>query len=75
MLLRAMSPFLTQFSILKENFLPFSSNFKLLSANSFSLEESKFCHSLKGSVLERQPDGGKDRKTKVKQYAPDLSGE
>ena len=26
-----------------ENFLPFLSNLKLLSANSFSLEESKIC--------------------------------
>ena len=29
---------------LLENFLLFSSNLKLLSANSFSLEESKICH-------------------------------
>ena len=31
-----------------KNFLPFSSNLKLLSANSFSLEESKICHLGKG---------------------------
>ena len=30
------------------NFLPFSSNSKLLSANSFSLEESTICHLGKG---------------------------
>ena len=30
-------------SILFENFLPFSSNLKFLSANSFTLEESKLC--------------------------------
>ena len=31
------------FSIGVENFLPFSSNLKLLSANSFNLEESEIC--------------------------------
>ena len=31
-----------------ENFLSFSSNLKLSSANSFSLEESKICHLGKG---------------------------
>ena len=31
------------FSIHLDNFLPFSSNLKLLSADSFSLEESKIC--------------------------------
>ena len=31
------------FFILLENFLPFSSNLKLSSANSFSFEESKIC--------------------------------
>ena len=31
------------FSTPLKNFLPFSSNLKLLSANSFSLEESKIC--------------------------------
>ena len=40
-LLRSISPFHTVSSICLDNFLPFSSNFKLLSANSFSLEESK----------------------------------
>ena len=38
-----MSPFLAVFSTLLENYLPFSSNLKLSSANSFSLEESKTC--------------------------------
>ena len=33
---------------LLENFLPFSSNSKLSSANSFNLEESKICHLGKG---------------------------
>ena len=36
------------FSILLENFLPFSSNLKLSSANPFSLEESKICPLEKG---------------------------
>ena len=31
------------FSTSLENFLPFSSNLKMLSANSLSLEESKIC--------------------------------
>ena len=38
---RAISPFPTVFSTRFENFLLFSSNSKLLSANSFNLEESK----------------------------------
>ena len=38
------SPFPTVFSTCFENFLPFSLNLKLSSANSFSLEESKICH-------------------------------
>ena len=38
---RAISPFPTVFSTHLDNFLPFSSNLKLSSANSFSLEESK----------------------------------
>ena len=46
--LRAISPFPTAFSTLLDNFLPFSSNLKLLSANSFSLEESKICRLGKG---------------------------
>ena len=33
------------FSTHLENFLPFSSNLKLSSANSFNLEESKICRS------------------------------
>ena len=36
------------FSTHSENFLPFSPNLKLSSANSFSLEESKICHLGKG---------------------------
>ena len=40
--------FPTVFSTHFEKFLPFSSNLKLLSANSFSLEESKFCRLGKG---------------------------
>ena len=36
------------FSTHLENFLPFSSNLKFSSANSFSLEESKICHFGKG---------------------------
>ena len=41
--LLAISPFPTVFSTRLDNFLPFSSNLKLSSANSFSLEESKIC--------------------------------
>ena len=44
LLLTSSFPFRTVFSILSENFLPFSSNLKLSSANTFSLEESKICH-------------------------------
>ena len=36
-------PFPTVFSTRLDNFQPFSSNLKLSSANSFSLEESKIC--------------------------------
>ena len=45
---RAISPFPTVFSTYQilENFLLFSSNLRLLSANSFSLEESKICRLL-----------------------------
>ena len=42
--LRAISPFPTVFSTCLKNFLPFSSNLILTSANSFSLEESEICH-------------------------------
>ena len=38
---RAISPFHTVFSTHLENFLPFSSNLNMSSANSISLEESK----------------------------------
>ena len=41
-------PSLTVFSTRLGNFLPFSSNFKLSSANSFGLEESEICCSEKG---------------------------
>ena len=41
--LRAISPFPTLFSTCLENFLPFSSNLKLLSADSFRVEGSKIC--------------------------------
>ena len=40
---RAISPSPTVFSTRLNSFLPFSSNLKLSSANSFSLEESKIC--------------------------------
>ena len=40
--------FPTAFSTSLEKFLPFSSNLKLFSANSSSLEESKVCHLGKG---------------------------
>ena len=35
------------FSTCSKNFLPFSSNLKLLSTNSFNLEESKVCRLVK----------------------------
>ena len=38
------------FSTLLDNFLPFSSNLKLSSANSLSLEQSKICRLGKGSL-------------------------
>ena len=41
----------TVYTTLSENFLLFSSNSKLLSANSFSLEESKICRLRKGLAL------------------------
>ena len=40
---RAISPFPTVFSTLSKNFLPFFSNVKLSSSNSYSLEVSKIC--------------------------------
>ena len=40
---RDISPFPTLFSTRFENFVPLSSNLKLSSSNSFSLEESKIC--------------------------------
>ena len=41
---QTISPFPSVFSTHLHDFLPFSPNLKLLSANSFSLEESKICH-------------------------------
>ena len=35
--------FLTEYPMLLENFTPFSSNLKLLTAKPFNFEESKFC--------------------------------
>ena len=46
-----MYPFPTVFSTLLENFLLFSSNSKLSSAKSFSLEESNICRLGKGYGL------------------------
>ena len=40
---RAISPFPTVFSTHFENFAPFSSNWRMSSANSFSLEKPKIC--------------------------------
>ena len=45
---QAISPFPTVFSTRLDNFLPFSSNLKLLSANSFILEEPKICRLVMG---------------------------
>ena len=45
------SPFPTVFTTLLKNFLPFSSNLKFPSANSFSLEVSKVCHVRKGLTM------------------------
>ena len=42
------SPFPIVFSTRLDNFQPFSSNLKLSSANSFSLEESKICRLVMG---------------------------
>ena len=47
-LLRAISLLLAMFSTSLENLLPFLTNLKLSSANSFSLEESKICRLGKG---------------------------
>ena len=44
----AISPFLTVFSTHLDNFLTFSSNVKLLSANSLSLDQSKICRLVMG---------------------------
>ena len=44
--------FPTVFFTLLENFLPFSSNLKLLSVNSFRLEETKIFCSGKGKCIE-----------------------
>ena len=45
---RAISPFHSVFSTYLDSFMPFSSNLKLSSANSFSLEESKICRLVMG---------------------------
>ena len=50
LLVRAIYPFPTVFSIRFDNFMTFSSNLKLSSANSFSLEESKICRLGKGKL-------------------------
>ena len=42
--IRAISPFPAVFSISLGNFLPFTSNLKLSSVNSFKLEDSIICH-------------------------------
>ena len=48
LLVRAIYPFPTVFSIRLDNFLPWSSSLKISSANSFSLDESKICRLGKG---------------------------
>ena len=48
LLMTSNSSFSQVFSTLLENFLPFSSNFDLSSANSFCLQKSKICHLGKG---------------------------
>ena len=53
--LRAICPFPTVFSNPLENIMPFSSNLKLSSANSFKLEESKICRLGKGQCMEPYP--------------------
>ena len=50
----AISPFPTVFSSSLDNFLPFPSNLKLSSANSFSLEESKICRLVMGYPFTKQ---------------------
>ena len=46
--------FPTAFSTCLENFLPFSTNFKLSSANSFGFEENKICRLGKGKPITRR---------------------
>ena len=56
---RAISPFPTVFSTLLKNALPFSSNLKCSSANSFNLGASKMCpltHSLLIQHFETVPN-------------------
>ena len=48
LLVMIISPFPSVFSTHLDNFLPFSSNPELWSANFFSLAESKICHLGKG---------------------------
>ena len=45
---RAISPLPTMFSACSENFLIFSSNFKLSSADCFNLDQSKICSLVMG---------------------------
>ena len=56
---QVISPFPEVFSTPFEEFLPFSSNIKLSSANSYSLEETKIC------CLERVNNPEEDSKNKV----------
>ena len=42
------------FSTCLDNFLPFLSNLRLLSANPFSLDESKICHLIMGQPFLKQ---------------------
>ena len=56
------SPFPTLFSTCLKNFLPFSSDLKLSSANSFSLEESKILSFGKGLTLYHTNPSLKDPK-------------
>ena len=47
----AIFPIATVLSTYLMNFLPFSSNLKLFSADSFSLEKSKICRLVKGLIF------------------------
>ena len=71
LLVRAISPFTTLFSIRLKNFLPFSSNLKLSSAKSFSLKESKIGMWSKGLTL-RHATKFRTRSRVVKDYINSL---